>query len=141
MWEYEYSAETSVPAEAIWKLWADVEGWGAWDAGLAKVYIDGPFAVGSTITMAAADPDPDPVRVRIAELVDGELFVDEADFDGVLIRTIHRLDRLGGDRIRVRYRTEITGPAADQVGPELGPAITGDFPAKVAALLALAEGR
>jgi hypothetical protein len=39
----------------------------------------------------------------------------------------------------VIYRTEITGPAADQVGPQLGPAITGDFPEVLAALVKLAE--
>jgi hypothetical protein len=39
----------------------------------------------------------------------------------------------------VIYRTEITGPAADQVGPQLGPAITGDFPEVLAALVNLAE--
>ena len=36
--------------------------------------------------------------------------------------------------------TEISGPAADQVGPQLGPAITADFPQVLAALAALAEG-
>jgi hypothetical protein len=33
---------------------------------------------------------------------------------------------------------EVTGPAADQVGPELGPAITEDFPQAMEALLARA---
>jgi hypothetical protein len=40
--------------------------------------------------------------------------------------------------VRVTYRTEISGPAADQVGPELGPQITGDFPQTLAALVKLA---
>jgi hypothetical protein len=30
---------------------------------------------------------------------------------------------------------EITGPAADTVGPELGPEISGDFPETLAALV------
>ncbi|WP_327004279.1 hypothetical protein OHA72_56100 [Dactylosporangium sp. NBC_01737] len=33
------------------------------------------------------------------------------------------------------YRTEITGPAAAEIGPQLGPAITADFPDVVAALV------
>jgi hypothetical protein len=41
---------------------------------------------------------------------------------------------------RITYRTEITGSAADQVGPQLGPAITADFPDVLAALVHLAEG-
>ncbi|NIH88070.1 hypothetical protein [Amycolatopsis granulosa] len=56
------------------------------------------------------------------------------------MRTEHRVQPLAGSRTRVRYRTLITGPAADAVGPELGPAITGDFPAVLAALVRRAEG-
>jgi len=38
------------------------------------------------------------------------------------------------------FRTEITGPTAGQAGPQLGPAITADFPEVLAALAKLAEG-
>jgi hypothetical protein len=44
------------------------------------------------------------------------------------LRTVHRLEPAAGGRTRIIYRTEITGLAADQAGPELGPAITADFP-------------
>jgi hypothetical protein len=53
---------------------------------------------------------------------------------------MHRLKAAEGGRTRIIYRTEITGPAADQVGPHLGPAITADFPDVLAALAKLAEG-
>jgi hypothetical protein len=36
---------------------------------------------------------------------------------------------------------EITGPAAETEGPEIGPEISGDFPQVLAALAARAEGR
>jgi hypothetical protein len=55
------------------------------------------------------------------------------------VRTAHRLEPAEAGGTRIVYRTEITGPAADQVGPELGPAITGDFPDVVAALARIAE--
>ena len=45
---------------------------------------------------------------------------------------------LEGGGTKVTHRLEITGPAADQVGPELGPAITEDFPEALDALLARA---
>jgi len=44
-----------------------------------------------------------------------------------------------GAGTRILYRTEITGPAADQVGPELGPQITADLTDVLAALVGLAE--
>jgi len=44
------------------------------------------------------------------------------------------------ERSRITYRMEITGPAAETVGPEIGPEISGDFPEVLAALAARAEG-
>jgi hypothetical protein len=49
----------------------------------------------------------------------------------------HRLHRLPTGT-RITYRMEITGEQADSAGPEIGPAISGDFPV-IAALIALAE--
>jgi len=139
MWDYETSIETDARIERIWSIWADVENWGTWNSDIEKIEINGPFAVGSEIVMTPAGQDP--VHLRIADLVEGRRFVDEAEFGGVTVRTTHRLDRLDGDRIRVTYRTEITGPAADELGPQVGPAITADFPQTLAALVARADGR
>ncbi|MET4619836.1 hypothetical protein ABIE18_001272 [Arthrobacter sp. 2762] len=137
MWDYEHSIETTAAPEALWRLWADVENWGSWNAEIERVEIDGPFAEGSQILMMP--PGDEPIQLRIAEVVDGELFVDEARFDELLIRTAHRLDRLDGGRVRVVYRMEITGAGADQVGPEIGPAITADWPDTMASLVQLAQ--
>ncbi len=139
MWEYEYSVQTTAAPAAIWRLWADVQGWGAWNADLEKIEIDGPFAVGTEISMTPAGQDV--VRLRIAELSENELFVDEADLGDVVVRTTHRLDSIDSGNTRVVYRMEITGAAADQVGPQLGPAITADFPETVAALVELAQAQ
>jgi hypothetical protein len=48
---------------------------------------------------------------------------------------------VGQDVVELRLAEEITGPAADAVGPELGPEITADFPQTMAALVGLAEKR
>ncbi|WP_181793940.1 polyketide cyclase [Streptomyces sp. WELS2] len=136
MWEYEHGIETSATPEAIWRLWADVENWGTWNAGIEKIEMNGPFAAGTQITMTP--PGDDPVPLLIAEAVEGELFVDEARFDGLLLRTIHRIDRIDQDRIRVVYRMEITGPGAAEAGPQIGPGITADWPETMASLAELA---
>ncbi|MGW7453706.1 polyketide cyclase [Streptomyces sp. NPDC054787] len=137
MWTYEHSTETTVAPEAIWRLWADVETWGKWNADIESIEISGPFAAGTDIVMNPAGPDP--VHLRIAEAVVGELFVDEARFDGLVLRTVHRLDRGERLRTRVTYRMEITGAAADEVGPQIGPAITADWPSTMDALVELAS--
>jgi Polyketide cyclase / dehydrase and lipid transport len=137
MWTNEQSIETTASPEAIWRLWSDVPGWSDWIADIEQIAISGPFAAGGTITMTPAGQDP--VELRIAEAVEPEMFVDEADLGEVVVRTIHRVERREGDRNRVVYRMEISGPAADTVGPELGPQISGDFPETLAALVEHAE--
>jgi hypothetical protein len=55
------------------------------------------------------------------------------------VRTTHKVEQLQPGRARVTYRMEITGPAADAIGPQLGPEISGDFPQTLAALVERAE--
>jgi hypothetical protein len=138
MWDYENGIETSATPEAIWGLWADVENWGAWNAEIQKIEISGPFAAGTQITMTP--PGDDPILLVIAEAVENELFVDEARFDGLLLRTVHRIERIDQDRIRVVYRLEITGSGADEAGPQIGPGITSDWPDTMTALVTMARG-
>jgi hypothetical protein len=137
MWTCQHSVETTATPEAIWRLWAHVSTWGAWNPDIEKIEINGPFAVGAEIVMIPAGQDP--VLLRIADLTEGELFVDEVKLGDVTLRTSHRLDRLDRERTRVLYRMEITGPNADQLGPQIGPAITADFPETMAALVAHAQ--
>ena len=137
MWTSEQSIETTASPEAIWRLWSDVAGWPEWNADIEHIEISGPFAAGSTISMTPVGQDP--VELRIAEAVKPDLFVDGAEVANVVVRTVHRVERLDGDRNRIVYRMEINGPAADDVSPELGPQISADFPATLAALARQAE--
>ncbi len=138
MWEYEHSIETTAAVEALWARWADVATWAEWNSDIEKVELDGPFAVGSRITMTPLGDEP--VVLRIAEVRENETFVDEAEFGGVVIRTMHKLERLDAERTRITYRTEITGAAEAELGPQVGPAITADFLETMAALVRAAGG-
>lgn len=53
-------------------------------------------------------------------MVEPETFVDEAEFGGVEVRTIHRVEALE-DQNRVVYALEISGPEADTLGPQIVP--------------------
>jgi uncharacterized protein YndB with AHSA1/START domain len=132
MWTAEHSIETSASPEAVWRLWADVPRWPEWNADLARAELEGEFSPGSTIRMTSTEGDV--IELRIAEAVEPELFVDEADFGNIVVRTTHRLEPG-----RIVYRMEITGQDADSVGPELGPQISGDFPDVLKALAERAE--
>jgi hypothetical protein len=138
MWATEHSVETSAAPEEIWRLWADVAGWPEWNADIERIELAGAFAAGGTIVMTPIGQEP--IDLRIAEAVEPELFVDEAEFGEVVVRTIHRVQRLDPERVRVTYRVQITGPAADTLGPQIGPEISADFPQTLAALAERAEG-
>lgn len=138
MWEYEHRAATTASRERVWALWADVPGWMAWNADLSAVELRGPFAAGSTIAMTTGSGDV--IEVRVAEIVEGESFVDRAELYGLVFRTVHRMEATADGRTEIVYRMEITGDAADEVGPQVGPGIVADWPETVARLVKLAEG-
>lgn len=138
MWEYEHSVETTAAPDDVWRLWSAIAAWPQWNDGIETIEIDGPFAAGTTFTMTP--PGDEAIRMRLTDIVPGELFADEMDGGDFTVRTVHRLEPAAGGQTRIIYRTEITGPAADHIGPQLGPAITADFPDVLAALAKLAEG-
>jgi len=133
MWTTEHSIETTASPESIWRLWSDVATWGEWNADIERIEISGPFAPGSTIAMTPAGQET--VELRVAETAEPLLFVDEAELGEITVTTFHRVDTLADARRRVTYRMEITGPAADTLGPVVGPEISGDFPDVLAALV------
>ena len=112
--------------------------WPQWNAGIETIDVEGPFAVGTAFTMTP--PEDEPIRMRLVEIKPGESFTDEMDAGDFVVRTEHRLEPAAAGLTRIVYRTEITGEAADHIGPQLGPQITADFPEVLAALAKLAEG-
>lgn len=133
MWDYEFSAAAEVAPHAVWTLWADPLGWHAWNDGAGEVELHGPFAAGTRFTMTP--PGQDAIPMTITEVVPDKAWIDVCEFPGLVITTHHLIEDLGDGRTKVTYRTEITGEAADQVGPELGPQICADFPDVVGKLL------
>jgi uncharacterized protein YndB with AHSA1/START domain len=129
MWTTEHSIETTVAPDAIWRAWVDVTGWPRWNGDIERIELAGLFAEGSTIAMTPQGQEP--VHLRLAEVVEGERFVDEADVGGTIVRTTHRIDRLGDGQARVVYRLEASGPAADAIGP----AVSADFGDTLTALV------
>ena len=137
MWTTECSIETTAAPSAVWRAWADVERWPEWNADLERAELSGPFVAGSTISMFQRGGQV--IELRIAEASEPDSFVDQADFGDVVVRTIHRLERVESGQVRVIYRMEISGPEADAVGPQMGPEISADFPQVLAALVDRAE--
>ena len=86
MWVNEQSIETSAAPAAIWRLWADVDGWPEWNGDIERIELIGPFARGGEIVMTPIGDEP--VRLRITEAREPERFVDEAEGGGIVVRTL-----------------------------------------------------
>jgi hypothetical protein len=136
MWTHEHSARTELAPEAVWTVLADLDNWPDWDTSMESVRLDGPFAVGSRVTMVPVGQEP--VTSVITVIEENERYADESEFGGVTLRFSHALTRLPGGGTDVVHRLEIDGAEADNVGPEVGAMITADFPEAMAALLAYA---
>jgi hypothetical protein len=135
VWRTDYSAETTAAPDAIWRLFRDVPGWKTWNAGIAEIAIDGPFAAGTWFTMQP--PGEAPLRCKLVEVRDKACFVDETSVGDLVVTVTHRIDPLSSSRTRIIYALEAKGPDAAQVGA----AVSADFPDVLAALVKLAEAK
>lgn len=136
MWTHEHTAETALAPEAVWRVLKDIDSWPRWDTSMEEVTLEGPFAVGTRVTMKPTGQDP--LASVITGITENERYADETDLGDVILRFSHTLAKLPDGGTRITHRLEITGPKAGELGPELGPAITADFPEAMAALLAYA---
>lgn len=136
MWRYEHAVETTASAEAVWRLYSDPGMWTAWDQGLERLTLDGPFVAGSRGEMVFQGQPP--FAFVLTEVRPGEGFVDETTVPGVgTVRFRHTLAANEAGGTRIVHVVEVEGPAAAAAGPQ----ITEDVPAAMATLAHLAEGR
>jgi hypothetical protein len=134
MWRTEHTHDSDAAPEAVFALWADVEGWPAWDASLIAAALEGPFAAGTTGTLHPHGM-PEPIAFALTAVEPGAGFADETRLGPIVLRFEHRVEPRGaGSRIVVSVEAE--GPDADQVGP----AVADDLPESVAALADAALG-
>jgi uncharacterized protein YndB with AHSA1/START domain len=137
VWTTEYTLSTEASPEALWKFLSDVDGWGAWNDGIETIALDGPLALGATFQMKP--PDEDVLTSTVAELEENRLLTDVTDMGDLVIRVEHRLQPLAGGGTSITYRVEVSGPAADAIGGEVGTAISADFPQVIEALATAAH--
>jgi hypothetical protein len=139
MWTTEHTAETSAARSAVWDALRALHSGVALGPLSDRFELHGPFAVGTELSVTPQGQDT--MRSVIVERVENEVYADRTAFGGLTLTFRHILSALPGGGTRVTHQLEIDGEDADRVGPELGPQISGDFPAAMAELLAAAERR
>jgi hypothetical protein len=134
MWTQEYSVEASASPSSVWKLLSDVTTWSAWNAGVESIELTGAFATGSVFKMTVPGA-PDAFTSRLLDVRVNGGFTDETVVGDTVVLVHHRLAALPSGGTKITYRAEVSGPDAD----ELGPQISADFPQVLAALKVVAE--
>jgi hypothetical protein len=131
MWTTDYTSHTPASSAAVWEALRRLHtGESSSEAGDTFV-IHGPFGVGTTISVTPVGQDT--FESTIIELVEGARYADSTAFGPTTLTFRHTLipDDFG---TTVTHELVIDGPQAEEVGPELGPQISEDFPAAMDAL-------
>jgi len=138
MWTTEHTATTDVAPAAIWAALRDLHSGVPLGEHSDRFELHGPFAVGTEVSVTPQGQDT--MRSVIVELDEGRSYADSTRFGDLTPLFRHTLDALSSGT-RVTHRLEIHGPDADDVGPQLGPQISGDFPVTMDELLVAARTR
>jgi hypothetical protein len=139
MWTTEHTATTDVEPGAIWTALRDLHSGIPLGEASDRFELHGPFAVGTEVSVTPQGQET--MRSEIVELEEGRTYADRTSFGDLTLLFRHTLEPLSGGGTRVTHRLEISGPGADEVGPELGPEISADFPVTMNELLSAARAR
>ena len=137
MWTTHFSDTTSAAPEAVWAALEALHSGTPLGPGSDSFELDGPFAVGSTVTVTPRGQDA--LESQIVTLEPASAYADRTVFGDLVLTFRHDLEPIPGGGTRVTHTLTIDGPTADEAGPEIGPQISGDFPAGMSELLAAAE--
>ncbi len=139
MWTTSYDATTTAPAEAVWSALRDLHSGIPLGPASDRFELHGPFAVGTEVTVTPQGQEA--MTSTIVELEPARVYADRTVFGDLALTFRHTLAPRPDGGTDVAHTLEIDGPGADEVGPELGPQIAGDFPVAMAELLHAAEQR
>ncbi len=137
MWTTHHTAETVVAPWAVWAALKDLHSGTPLSERSDRFELHGPFAVGSEISVTPAGQDT--FRSRIVELRENELYADETSFGGLTLLFRHTFTETPDGGTRITHQLVIDGENVAEVGPELGPQISEDFPVAMNDLIAAAQ--
>lgn len=96
----------------------------------------GELAVGTRLAVTPAGQET--MASVVTEFEPGKIYSDATEYNGLTLTFKHVFETHGA-QTRLTHLLTISGPAADEVGPEIGPQISADFPAQMNALFAAAR--
>ena len=131
MWTTDYTATTALSPARVWGALRGLHTGELRYEGADRFEAHGPFAIGTELSVTPVGQDT--MTSTIIELVENERYADTTSFGGLTLVFRHTLEPSGAGTA-VTHTLQIGGEGADEIGPELGPQISGDFPAAMAGL-------
>ena len=136
MWTTNYEQTTTAAPAAVWGALQKLHSGTPLGPHSDNFELHGPFAVGTTLTITPQGQEP--MQSTIVALVPHVTYADRTVFGDLELTFRHDLTPTAGGTT-VTHTLVIDGPGSDEIGPELGPQISGDFPVAMAELLSAAE--
>lgn len=134
--QVEHRITIAAPAEAIFRIYADVQNWHTWDPDTKKATLEGPFAVGSRGRLTPTRGNTVPMVVTQVE--PGRCFTVESKIPLFRMRFDHELLPVAG-ATEVVHRVTFSGPLSVVLGPMLSRQLNTGLPVTLSRLKALAE--
>ena len=110
MWSKTFSKTyQGVTKESIWRAWADVNNWPAWDSELDSCVLEGEFAAGNRFIL---NPKGGPkIKITLTKVVENETFTDVCKFPGAQMIDFHEMKEIAGGLL-VTNTISVKGPLA-----------------------------
>ncbi|WP_138945650.1 polyketide cyclase [Plantibacter sp. M259] len=137
MWTTNYEQTTTASASAVWGALERLHSGTPLGPASDSFELHGPFVVGTTLTITPQGQEP--MESTIVALVPETTYADRTRFGDLELTFRHDLRPTADGGTTVTHTLAIDGPGSDEVGPELGPQISGDFPVAMRELLSAAE--
>jgi hypothetical protein len=139
MWTTQHTAETDVTPSAVWAALVELHSGTPLGPNSDSFELHGPLAVGTQISITPQGQET--MQSVIVELEQERVYADLTEFQGLRLLFRHTLTPTTAGGTRVTHELEIHGDDADQVGPDIGPQISADFPVAMGELIAAASRR
>ncbi|WP_374008367.1 polyketide cyclase [Leifsonia sp. LS-T14] len=133
MWTTQHQGATAVASNFVWDALAALHSGTPLGPQSDSFTLHGPLAVGTTLTITPQGQDP--MESKIVALEPGRVYADETRFGDLVLTFRHDLIPTDEGGTAVTHSLTIAGAEADEVGPELGPQISADFPSTMNELL------
>lgn len=136
MWKASNTEIAKSNPEALWKYWSDVENWPKQDASLKEASINGPFKVGSTISLK---PKGSPkVKVTIIETTPNKSFSSVGKLPLAKLKFDHAAKSMAGG-VKFTQSVTISGPFTKLYAALMGKKMTKNLKARMTKLVELLE--